>query len=144
MAGPPAARERRPRPPAPAGPRAANARIEQLRGELIPDGIHVATTRDYGLTASDKERLNTIATRLKQEAPSARLSVSGHTDSVGSDSYNQALSERRASSVAVYLISQGLEAGKVTSQGRGESEPLTDNESEEGRARNRRVELHLN
>ncbi|MFP3409800.1 OmpA family protein, partial [Pseudomonas sp. SIMBA_065] len=41
------------------------------------------------LTARDKERLNTIATRLKQEAPSARLSVSGHTDSVGSDSYNQ-------------------------------------------------------
>ncbi len=67
----------------------------------------------------------------------------GHTDNVGSDSYNQALSERRGGSVAVYLISQGLEAGKVTSQGRGESEPLTDNESEQGRARNRRVELHL-
>ncbi len=53
---------------------------------------------------------------------------------MGSDSYNQALSERRASSVAEYLISQGLEPGKVTSQGRGESQPITDNESEEGRA----------
>ncbi|SPO63277.1 Outer membrane protein A (fragment) [Pseudomonas inefficax] len=74
----------------------------------------------------------------------AKVSVIGHTDNVGSDSYNQALSERRASSVAVYLIGQGLEPGKVTSQGRGESEPLADNESEEGRARNRRVELHLN
>jgi len=72
------------------------------------------------------------------------VSVIGHTDNVGSDSYNQALSERRASSVAEYLISQGLEPGKVTSQGRGESQPITDNESEEGRARNRRVELHLN
>jgi outer membrane protein OmpA-like peptidoglycan-associated protein len=54
------------------------------------------------------------------------------------------LSERRASSVAEYLIGQGLAPNKVTSQGRGESEPVADNDSEEGRARNRRVELHLN
>lgn len=51
----------------------------------------------------------------------AKFSVIGHTDNMGSDSYNQAFFERRASSVAVYLIGQGLEPGKVTSQGRGES-----------------------
>jgi outer membrane protein OmpA-like peptidoglycan-associated protein len=70
--------------------------------------------------------------------------VIGHTDSQGSDAYNQALSERRASSVAEYLISQGLAPSKVTSQGRGESEPIADNETDAGRAQNRRVELHLN
>ncbi|MNC32321.1 Outer membrane protein A precursor [compost metagenome] len=95
------------------------------------------------LTPAAQQRLQGLVAKL--DSPTvAKVSVIGHTDNVGSDSYNQALSERRASSVAVYLIGQGLEAGKVTSQGRGESEPLTDNESEEGRARNRRVELHLN
>ncbi|MNW14674.1 Outer membrane porin F precursor [compost metagenome] len=72
------------------------------------------------------------------------VKVIGHTDSQGSDAYNQALSERRASSVAEYLISQGLAPSKVTSQGRGESEPIADNETDAGRAQNRRVELHLN
>ncbi|MGY4526035.1 OmpA family protein [Pseudomonas sp. TE21394] len=94
------------------------------------------------LTPAAQQRLQGLVAELGSPTV-ARVSVVGHTDNVGSDSYNQALSERRAGSVAVYLISQGLEAGKVTSQGRGESEPLTDNESEQGRARNRRVELHL-
>ncbi|MNH40347.1 Outer membrane porin F precursor [compost metagenome] len=68
----------------------------------------------------------------------------GHTDSVGSDAYNQALSERRASSVAEYLLSQGVAPNKITSEGKGESQPIADNETEEGRAKNRRVELHIN
>lgn len=90
-----------------------------------------------------QQRLQGLVEKLNSPTV-AKVRVIGHTDSVGSDSYNQALSERRASSVAEYLIGQGLEMGKVTSQGRGESEPVTDNETEEGRARNRRVELHLN
>ena len=89
------------------------------------------------------ERLQGLVAKLNSPTVT-KVRVIGHTDGVGSDSYNQALSERRASSVAEYLIGQGLEMGKVTSQGRGESEPVTDNETEEGRARNRRVELHLN
>ncbi|MFJ4457000.1 OmpA family protein [Pseudomonas sp. NPDC089392] len=94
------------------------------------------------LTPAAQQRLQGLVEKLN--APTvAKVRVVGHTDNVGSDSYNQALSERRASSVAEFLISQGLEPGKVTSQGRGESEPVTDNESEEGRTRNRRVELHL-
>lgn len=68
----------------------------------------------------------------------------GHTDSKGTDAYNQRLSERRASAAAEYLISQGVSPQKVTSQGRGESEPVADNETDAGRAQNRRVELHLN
>ena len=72
------------------------------------------------------------------------IKVIGHTDSVGSDEYNQALSERRASSVAAYLLSQGLAPNKLTSEGKGESQPVADNETDEGRAKNRRVELHIN
>ena len=95
------------------------------------------------LTPASEQRLQSLLPRL-QELGVTRIRVVGHTDSVGSDSYNQALSERRASSVAQYLISQGLAPDKVTSQGRGESEPIADNDTEEGRAHNRRVDLHLN
>jgi len=70
--------------------------------------------------------------------------VVGFTDSIGSDAYNQALSERRASSVAQYLLSQGVAPNKLTSEGKGESQPVADNETDEGRAKNRRVELHIN
>lgn len=73
-----------------------------------------------------------------------RPSTAGHTDSVGSDTYNQALSERRASSVAAYMLGMGLAPNKLTSEGRGESQPVADNETDEGRAKNRRVELHIN
>jgi outer membrane protein OmpA-like peptidoglycan-associated protein len=79
-----------------------------------------------------------------QFADVVSIKVIGHTDSVGSDEYNQALSERRASSVAAYLLSQGIAPSKLTSEGKGESQPLADNETDEGRAKNRRVELHIN
>ncbi|MCU1721299.1 OmpA family protein [Pseudomonas sp. 5P_5.1_Bac1] len=96
------------------------------------------------LTAADKSRLNTIATRLKQEAPSARLSVTGHTDSVGSDAYNQKLSERRAHSVTEYLIESGVpRASFVSVRGAGESQPEADNRTADGRAQNRRTEIRI-
>nr|WP_269807719.1 OmpA family protein [Pseudomonas sp. NMI795_08] len=95
------------------------------------------------LAAGARQRLHEVLPRLNEPGV-ASVKVIGFTDSVGSDSYNQGLSERRASSVAEYLISQGLAPNKVTSQGRGEADPVADNDSEEGRARNRRVELHLN
>ncbi|MGH8375923.1 MAG: OmpA family protein, partial [Pseudomonas sp.] len=60
------------------------------------------------LTSSDKQVLDKIATRLKAEAPTAQLTVTGHTDSVGSDTYNQKLSDKRAHSVVEYLIEQGV------------------------------------
>ncbi|MDD2048638.1 OmpA family protein [Pseudomonas putida] len=96
------------------------------------------------LTPADKERLNTIATRLKNEAPTARLSVTGHTDSVGRDAYNQKLSEQRAHSVTDYLVSSGVpQASFVSVQGAGESRPEADNATAEGRAMNRRVEIRI-
>lgn len=95
------------------------------------------------LTQGAQQRLQGLLPKLNDPSV-ASVKVIGFTDSVGSDSYNQRLSERRASGVAEYLISQGLVPNKVTSQGRGESEPVADNDTDEGRSRNRRVELHLN
>lgn len=95
------------------------------------------------LTPSAQSQLDSLMGKL-QSADVVSIKVIGHTDSVGSDAYNQALSERRASSVAAYLLGRGLAPNKLTSEGKGESQPVADNESEEGRAKNRRVELHIN
>jgi outer membrane protein OmpA-like peptidoglycan-associated protein len=97
------------------------------------------------LTPADKDVLNTIATRLKQESSSAQLTVTGHTDSVGSDAYNQKLSDRRAHSVVEYLISQGVPRSSFVSvTGAGESQPVADNKTADGRALNRRTEIKIN
>lgn len=95
------------------------------------------------LTPAARSQLDGLMAKL-QNADVVSIKVVGHTDSKGSDAYNQALSERRASSVAAYLLSQGLAPNKLTSEGKGESQPVADNETEEGRAKNRRVELHIN
>jgi OOP family OmpA-OmpF porin len=94
------------------------------------------------LTTTDKAELDKIATRLKSEASTARLSVTGHTDSVGSDSYNQRLSDKRAHSVTDYLVSMGVPRGEfVAVKGVGEAKPVADNKSASGRAQNRRTEI---
>ena len=71
------------------------------------------------------------------------MEIGGHTDSVGSDSYNQKLSEQRAKAVCDYLISQGVDKARLSYKGYGESEPIATNETEAGRQRNRRVELKI-
>jgi len=69
------------------------------------------------------------------------VEVAGHTDSVGSDAYNQGLSERRANAVRDYLVSKGIKASRLTARGYGESQPVATNDTDEGRQANRRVEL---
>ncbi|CAH0315437.1 OmpA-OmpF porin, OOP family [Pseudomonas sp. IT-194MI4] len=95
------------------------------------------------LTPEARSELDSLMPKL-QSADVVSVKVVGHTDSQGSDAYNQKLSERRASSVAAYLLSRGLAPNKLTSEGRGETQPVADNDTEEGRAKNRRVELHIN
>ena len=67
----------------------------------------------------------------------------GHTDSVGSDAYNQALSVRRSEAVKAYLVSKGIEKNRVYTEGKGEKQPVADNKTTEGRAKNRRVEIEV-
>jgi OOP family OmpA-OmpF porin len=82
-----------------------------------------------------------IAT-LKAEGGVAVI-AEGHTDSKGTDAYNQKLSERRANSVRDYLVRGGISAGRIKVVGYGESRPVADNKTEDGRAQNRRVELRI-
>ena len=71
------------------------------------------------------------------------LIATGHTDSTGPDAYNQKLSERRANSVKEYLVSRGIPADRIYTEGKGESEPVATNATREGRAQNRRVEIEI-
>lgn len=75
------------------------------------------------------------------ENPSVRIKIIGHTDSVGSDASNQKLSEGRARSVRGEMISRGISADRIEYEGKGEMAPIATNETEEGRAKNRRVEF---
>lgn len=86
--------------------------------------------------------LNAVSLVLKEYNKTV-IEVAGHTDSSGSDSYNQSLSERRARSVGQYLGTQGLEHMRLITVGYGETHPVADNSSAAGRQRNRRVELTL-
>ena len=118
--------------------------VEVVQPEVItlPGDVLFAFNKS-DLTPSAQSQLDALMGKL-QNADVVSIKVIGHTDSVGSDAYNQALSERRASSVAAYLLSQGLDPNKLTSEGKGKSQPVADNDTEEGRAKNRRVELHIN
>jgi OOP family OmpA-OmpF porin len=73
-----------------------------------------------------------------------KVNLSGHTDSVGTEKYNQGLSERRVKSAQSYLVKKGVAAGRVSGQGFGETKPIADNKTKEGRSKNRRVEIKVN
>ncbi|MDE2613268.1 MAG: OmpA family protein [Burkholderiales bacterium] len=86
--------------------------------------------------------LDPFAESLRND-PNARLDIIGHTDNTGSDAVNNPLSLARARSVRDYLVERGVAASRIEVSGRGEREPVADNSTEAGRARNRRVEIYL-
>lgn len=107
----------------------------------LPDGVTFDVDSST-LKPQFRTTLNEISANLN-EYPNSLIDVYGHTDSTGSDQYNQALSERRASTVANYLVMQGVSAARIRSQGYGETMPIASNDTIEGRARNRRVEIKI-
>lgn len=115
---------------------------EESRGMVITLSGSVLFASDKSeLLPIAKERLDQVAAALQNTDPGQKIVVEGYTDSVGDDAYNQKLSEERAKSVRDYLVSKGVESNRISSVGKGESSPVSDNTSPEGRANNRRVEI---
>src|SRR5690606_25552381 len=81
--------------------------------------------------------------QTRNQYEDTNILIEGHTDSDGSDEYNQALSERRAASVKAYLAQQSVDPGRMTTVGYGEKQPVADNSTAAGRAKNRRVEVAI-
>ena len=107
----------------------------------MPSNVTFATGQS-AIQAQYRPTLDQVAAVLK-DYNQTYVDVYGHTDSVGSDSSNQLLSERRASAVADYLATRGVNSARLGTRGFGESQPIADNVSEEGKAANRRVEIKI-
>ena len=121
--------------------------VEGAEVQRIEEGIDV--TFDSGiLFGFDKSDLNANAKtniaklgEVLNKYPDTRLTIQGHTDSKGDDNYNRDLSSRRANAVRDYLIANGVKGGRLNTTAYGESAPIATNDTEEGRAKNRRVEV---
>jgi outer membrane protein OmpA-like peptidoglycan-associated protein len=116
-----------------------------LYDRMMSDGkfITYGITFDVGKSTIKPEsmgEINRIATLLK-ENPTLKFSVEGHTDSTGSATANQTLSEARSQAVVDKLVSMGIAADRLKAAGKGQSSPIADNGTDEGRAKNRRVEF---
>lgn len=94
------------------------------------------------LKPEGKAKLDDLVGKIKGINLEVIIAV-GHTDAVGSDSYNQKLSVRRSEAVKAYLVSKGIEKNRVYTEGKGEKQPVADNKTSEGRAKNRRVEIEV-
>ncbi len=106
---------------------AADAHFDFDKSALKPEG---------------KARLDDLVGKLKAVNLEVVIAI-GHTDSIGSNAYNQKLSMRRASAVKAYLVSKGIAANRIYTEGKGETQPVADNKTKEGRAKNRRVEIEV-
>jgi outer membrane protein OmpA-like peptidoglycan-associated protein len=122
-------------------PAAHVQRIGEGIAVTFPDGVLFPFDSDQLLPAA-LDHMRSFAASLR-EYPNTTALVVGHTDSVGGDDYNQALSERRAVTTAQFLVAQGVERSRITTVGRGEGEPIANNETESGRSQNRRVEVAI-
>ncbi|WP_293147417.1 OmpA family protein [Moritella sp.] len=132
---------------------------EELRQELIGSGVQVKRvgenelqlimakgigfqTGGYNLSGDIYSSLNSVA-KILNEYPKSSLRIIGHTDSVGSAESNLTLSEERAESVSEYLNKRGIKSGRLSTRGYGERRPIASNETKNGRAANRRVEISI-
>ncbi|MEP5937592.1 MAG: OmpA family protein [Erythrobacter sp.] len=107
----------------------------------LPDGV-TFDVGSYTIKPAFRDTLDTVAGSLTQY-PNSLVDVYGHTDSTGSDAFNQRLSEQRAQSVSNYMTSRGVATARIRWQGFGETMPIADNTTEYGRSQNRRVEIKI-
>ena len=107
----------------------------------LPDGV-TFDVGSYSLRPEFRSTLDKVAESLVQY-PNSLIDVYGHTDSTGSDAFNQTLSENRARTVLNYLVSRGVPAARIRSQGFGETMPIASNDTADGRQKNRRVEIKI-
>ena len=119
--------------------------------QRVGEGINVTFTQDAGVffdtnkaevKGTSAETLNKLAD-IFREYPKSFILVEGHTDSAGSEEYNWGLSQKRAESVTQYLTAQGIDKSRFTTKWYGETQPRATNETSEGKAKNRRVELAI-
>jgi outer membrane protein OmpA-like peptidoglycan-associated protein len=122
---------------------AAFASVKQeTRGMVITlSGAVLFASNKWELLPSAQAKLGEVAQALTQQDGQSKIIVEGHTDSQGGASFNQDLSQRRAQAVRDYLVTRGMAADRITSQGFGLTRPIADNGTAEGRADNRRVEI---
>jgi outer membrane protein OmpA-like peptidoglycan-associated protein len=113
-----------------------NGLLVQMKNDILFD------TGSDALKAEGIVELNKMADILAKYSDD-RVRIEGHTDSVGDAKHNQALSERRASAVKTVLVSRGVQEQQIQVHGWGETKPIADNATADGRAKNRRVELHI-
>lgn len=110
--------------------------------KLIMPGNITFATDSAQISSNFYSSLNNLATSFKQYDQNS-VEIVGHTDSTGSHTYNVSLSQRRAQSVADYLVAQGVNASRVSTRGVGPDQPVASNANEAGRSQNRRVEVNL-
>jgi outer membrane protein OmpA-like peptidoglycan-associated protein len=122
-------------------PGATVQRIGEGIAVTFPEGLLFAFDSDE-LALSARDDLRKFAASLKKY-PNTRTLVVGHTDAVGSTAYNMDLSQRRAQAAANFITGEGIDRARISTAGRGETEPVATNDSDEGRRVNRRVEIAI-
>ncbi len=127
-------------PAAPAAPKAAAPKAAASKVTYAADAFF-----DFDKSVvkpAGKAKLDDLVSKVKGINLEVIIAV-GHTDSIGSDAYNQKLSVRRAEAVKAYLVSKGIEKNRIYTEGKGEKQPVASNKTKEGRAKNRRVEIEV-
>lgn len=134
-------------PAAPAKPAAPTAPAAPAAPSSVKQAITIQAEALFDfdksvLKPAGKQSIDDAVAKMKN-VDVEMVIATGHTDSVGTDAYNQKLSERRATSVKEYMVSKGVAAAKITTLGKGETQPVATNKTKEGRAKNRRVDIEF-
>jgi OmpA-OmpF porin, OOP family len=124
-----------PPPPPPAAPKPVSEKVTMAADALFDFDKSV-------LKPEGRAKLDDLVGKLRAVNLEVIIAI-GHTDGIGSVAYNNKLSLRRAGAVKAYLVSKGIEANRIYTEGKGKSQPIADNKTKEGRAKNRRVEIEV-